>query len=136
MEQQEAMPYSNLRDHLEQRAGDKEFMLKVLAHINQEHYLFATDYRPPKKKTEQPFNFEFNNNDNFFDGLPDCKGKGKHSQALNLLIPKDQRKEYELKKAQWRITQLEAKTKKLQEEMKKESEKAMRLKEAKANKKN
>ena len=42
---------------------------------------------------------------------------------MNLLIPRDQRKEYELKKAQWRITQLEAKTKKLQEEMKQESEK-------------
>ena len=66
-------------------------MLKVLAHIHQEHYLFQPGYKPPKKTAEQPFNFEFNNNDRFFDGLPDCKGKGKgkHSQALNLLIPKD-----------------------------------------------
>ena len=42
---------------------------------------------------------------------------------MNFLIPKDKRKDYELKKAQWRITQLEAKTKKLQEEMKQQSEK-------------
>ena len=69
------MPFSNLRDHLESRAGDKEFMLKVLAHINQDHYLFDSDYKPPKKTADQPFNFELNNNDNFFDGLPDCKGK-------------------------------------------------------------
>ena len=54
---------------------------------------------------------------------------------MNLLIPKDQRKEYELKKAQWRITQLEAKTKKLQEEMNSANEKAMKAKEEKLNKK-
>ena len=79
MEQQDAIPFTNLRDHLENRAGDKEFMLKVLAHINQKHYLFDKDYKPPKKTAEQPFNFEFSNNDKFFNGLPDCKGKGKHS---------------------------------------------------------
>ena len=54
---------------------------------------------------------------------------------MNLLIPKDQRKEYELRKAQWRITQLEAKTKKLQEEMKQESDKQQLEKEEKLKKK-
>jgi hypothetical protein len=53
---------------------------------------------------------------------------------LNLLIPKDQRKEYELKKAQWRISQLEAKTK-LQEEMKQASDEQTKIKEEKLKKK-
>ena len=66
MEQQDAIPFTNLRDHLENRAGDKEFMLKVLAHINQKHYFFSKDYKPPKKTVEQCFDFEFSNNDNFF----------------------------------------------------------------------
>ena len=53
---------------------------------------------------------------------------------MNLLIPREQRKEYELKKVQWRITQLEAKTKKLQEEMKQQSDLATKAKEEKLNK--
>ena len=57
MEQQDAIPFTNLRDHLENRAGDKEFMLKVLAHINQKHYFFGKDYKPPKKTAEQCFDF-------------------------------------------------------------------------------
>ena len=69
------MPYANLRDHLENRAGDKEFMLKVLAHINQDHYLFTPNYGPPKKTAEQPFNFQFNNNDNFSMDSQIARGK-------------------------------------------------------------
>ena len=118
------MPYPNLREHLKNRAGDKEFMLKVLAHItNRDHYFFKKDYFPPKRTVEHALQYEFQNTDHFFDGLPDSKRVGKNSQAMRLLIPIEKRKEFELRKAQYRITQLEAKTKKIQEDMIKQKEK-------------
>ena len=99
-------------------------MMELLAHItNRDHYFFKKDYMPPKKTAEQALQFEFQNTDNFFDGLPDSKRAGKNSQAMRLLIPIEKRKEFELKKAQFKITQLEAKTKKIQEDIVKQREK-------------
>ena len=97
-------PLVNLLEHLKKRAGDKEWMLKVLGHLSdRNHPFFAKDYIPPKKQMAQTFNYEFDNSDQFFNGLPDSNSKGKHSQAMNLLIPKDQRKQYEIRKAEFKI---------------------------------
>ena len=96
-----ALPYISLRENLKLRAGDERFMMELLAHItNRDHYFFKKDYMPPKKTAEQALQYEFTNNDNFFDGLPDSKRAGKNSQAMRLLIPIEKRKEFELKKAQ------------------------------------
>ena len=85
-------------------------MLKVLGHLSdRNHPFFAKDYIPPKKKSPETMEYEFDNNDLFFNGLPNSSSKGKHSQAMNLLIPKDKRKEYEIRKAEFKIRQLEAK---------------------------
>ena len=77
------------------------FMIQLLAHITDlSHYFFKKDYQPPKKTAEQALQYEFKNNDNFFDGLPDSKRAGKNSKAMRLLIPIEKRKEFEVKKAQ------------------------------------
>ena len=90
MSESEAIPFKNLKEHLEKRAGDKDFMLKVLAHItNRDHVFFNKDFVPATKQVVDTLQFEFDNQDNFFNGLPDSKHRGKHSQAMNLLIPKD-----------------------------------------------
>ena len=49
-------------------------MLKVLAHITErKHKFFDKDYVPPKKTAEYALQYEFDNTDNFFHGLPNSK---------------------------------------------------------------
>ena len=56
------MPYMNLKEHLEKWMGDKDFMLKVLAHItDRDHVFFNKNYVPPTKQVVNSFKFEFDN---------------------------------------------------------------------------
>ena len=62
MTQIDAIPFINLKNHLEKRAGDKDFMLKVLAHITErDHVFFATNYVPPSKQVVNALQYEFDN---------------------------------------------------------------------------
>ena len=51
-------PLVSLLEHLKKRAGDKEWMLKVLGHLSdRNHPFFAKDYVPPKKQNPETFTY-------------------------------------------------------------------------------
>ena len=108
-------PYERLVWHLQLRAGDLEFHLQMLAHLTEgRHAYFQKDYRPPPKVRANAADLLFNNDDGFFDNLPDTKKKGKRSQASRLLFDADQRRIIELEKEKKRAEDLLRKVAELQ----------------------
>ena len=57
------------------KIGDVPWMLMCLATLNSNHAIFAKNYRYVRPAVQQRQDIMFNNNDGFFDDLPDLVRK-------------------------------------------------------------
>lgn len=108
--------YERLMQHLTLRQGDLQWQLAVLAHLtNAAHQFFQRDYRPPPRKTAEQINLTFNNDDGFFDNIPETQRKSKRSAAARLILNSEQRHQLEVAKIEAMNQRLTAKLQALQQ---------------------
>jgi len=99
-------PKLGLKDHT---VVDKDWLIKVLSTLNQNHRYFAKDYRPTaaelREEDAQEPQLEVANDDGFFDGLPDLGGKKKKGRrGRDIFISKQQKEEVKFKKLEHRAS--------------------------------
>ena len=64
---------------------DTQWLLNTIGYLNAAHPIFQKDYVAPKPIVNRPvFQYEFDNHDNFFDGLPPLSLQMQRGRKLTL----------------------------------------------------
>jgi hypothetical protein len=87
---------------LRNRQADKRYYVLMLGTVtNGQHPIFAKDYVAPKRKPQNEVTF--NENSDFFEGLPEYQGQVRRSHVTSLMLTAEQRRELRVQQLNARI---------------------------------